>query len=94
MLTRQLFQPSVNFFEPISTLTVESAIVESGKQRPGELLFRHTTNSACSSHSLHRAGASPTLMTSEGFVLAQPQGNLAVRSLQVLHVQRRLAPAS
>ena len=34
VLTRQLFQPSVNFFEPISRLTVECGLLISWKSEP------------------------------------------------------------
>ena len=34
VLTRQLFQPSVNFFEPISTLIVESLALRLAKSDP------------------------------------------------------------
>src|SRR5437763_3921946 len=56
--TRQLFQPSVNFFEPIRMLTVVSSSLMPRKIEP-ENSRSVTTSSPYSSQSLQSVAASP-----------------------------------
>ena len=90
VLTRQLFQPSVNFFEPISRLTVECGLLISWKSEPANSRSP-VVQAACSSHSLHQLGVVADVDDAERLVVADAQRDLAGRALQVLDVQRAAA---
>ncbi len=90
VLTRQLFQPSVNFFEPISRLTVDCWRVDPMEQRAGELAVVGL-QSLQPSQSFTSFASSPTLMTPNGSLSPDAQGDLTCGALQVLDVQRAAA---
>ena len=90
VLTRQLFQPSVNFFEPIRRLTVECGLLISWKSEP-ENSRSVTVSSFHSSHNLHELGIVADVDDAERLVVADAQRHLASCALQVLDVQRTAA---
>ena len=91
VLTRQLLQPSVNFFEPISRLTVECGLLISWKSEPAN--SRSSGGDALLLAELHQLGVVADVDDAEGLVVADAQGDFAGRALQVLDVQRAAAGA-
>ena len=91
MLTRQLFQPSVNFFEPISRLTVECGSLISWKSEPEN--SRSSVGNAIVFAQFHELGVVADVDDAERLVVARPQGNFACGALQVLDVKRTAAGA-
>ena len=86
VLTRQLFQPSVNFFDPMSTLTVECGLLISWKSEPEN--SRSPVCNPFSSHKLHQLGIVANVDDAERLVVADAQSDFARGALQVLDVQR------
>ena len=79
----------MNFFEPISTLTVESLGTQVGEQRPRKLLLIHDHVIGMFLAQLAQGRGVTDVDEAEGFVFAKPQGNFAVRPFQVQDVQLR-----
>ena len=86
MLTRQLLQPSVNFFEPISRLTVECGLLISWNSEPEN--SRSPVARPVLLAQLHQLGVVAHVDDAERLVFrAQPQRHFAGRTLQVLDVE-------
>ena len=89
VLTRQLFQPSVNFFEPISRLTVDCGLLISWKSEPEN--SRSPVGNPVLFAQLHQLGVVADVDDAERIVVADAQRDLAGGALQVLDVQRAAA---
>ena len=91
VLTRQLFQPSVNFLEPISRLTVECGLLISWKSEPEN--SRSPVARPVLLAQLHQLGVVADVDDAEGSLSAHAQRDLAGRALQVLDVAAAPPPA-
>ena len=75
MLTRQLFQPSVNFFEPISRLTVDCGVLIAWKSEPA--------------NSLSWVAISRDLLNGEGIKIGRDRVSGMMRRMGIEAIYRR-----
>ena len=87
MLTRQLLQPSVNFFAPISTFTDElPSLIPRKSEPPNSRPF--PVSNALILHLLQDVGRITNIYETEGFIGTNAQLDLPLGILELLDMQR------